>query len=184
MAKSKVESWLEEMERDAAEPAPRAAQDDYALLPSGEDALSVLWSPQPNSQARRQTVEDVLLSLGKLEPDKLLQARSIQATSRGKKIAQILQEMAAASELDIQQAVAQVFGFPFHPLDPKKIDRRAFEYLPSDFMKSRGCCGLRLEAGKFTLGMVDPADIFLLEEVQTPRHLQDHPRRRRLPVPH
>jgi type IV pilus assembly protein PilB len=166
MAKSKVESWLEEMERDAAEPAPAASEAAVALVPSGEEALSVLWSPQPAAPGRRQSVEEVLVANGKLEPDKLLQAKSIQSTSRGKKITQILLEMAAASEIDIQQAVAQVMGLPFEPIDPKHLDRRAFEYLPSDFMKTRGCCGLKLEEGRLTLGMVDPADIFLLEEAK------------------
>ena len=83
MPKSKVESWLDEMERDAAEPESRAAQTDFALLPSGEEALSVLWSPEPAALGRRQSVEEVLLANGKLEPDKLLQARSVQSTSRG-----------------------------------------------------------------------------------------------------
>jgi len=165
MAKSKVEAWLEEMERQAADP-DAGAEVDVALVPSGEEALGVLWSPQPCDLGRRKTVEDVLLAQGKLEGEKLLQARSVQATSRGKKITQILHEMAAVGEEDIQRAVAEVLGLAFEPIDPKKVDRRAFDYLSSEFMKTRGCCGIRLEEGRLTLGMVDPADIFLLEEVK------------------
>src|SRR5262249_38703655 len=43
---------------------------------------------------------------------------------------------------------------------------------PTEFMKTRGCCGLRLEEGKLTLGMVDPSDIFLLEEVKRKNNLK------------
>ncbi len=166
MAKSKVESWLEEMEREANAPEPDVAEAAAALVPSGEEALSVLWSPQPAEAGQRRTVEEILVAQGKLEGEKLLQARSVQATSRGKKITQILHEMAAVSEEDIQRAVAEFMGLAYEAIDPKKVDRRAFDYLPSEFMKTRGCCGLRIEEGKLTLGMVDPADIFLLEEVR------------------
>src|SRR5207344_1885799 len=67
---------------------------------------------------------------------------------------------------DIQKALAESMGLPYESIDPKKLDRRAFEFLATDFMKSRGCCGLRLDEGKLTLGMVDPSDIFLLEEIK------------------
>jgi type IV pilus assembly protein PilB len=166
MAKSKVESWLDEMEREAAVPEDVGVEATIALVPSNDEALSVLWAPQPADTARRTTVEDVLVSQGKLDGEKLLQARSIQATSRGKKMSQILHEMAAVSDEDIQRAVAHVMGLEYESIDPKKVDRRAFEYLPSEFMKTRGCCGLRFNEGRLTLGMADPSDVFLLEEVK------------------
>ena len=166
MSKSKVENWLDEMEREAATPEPVGAEAAVTLVPSGEEALSVLWSPEPGNTVTRRTVEEVLVSQGKLDGDKLLQARTILSNSRGKRMTQILMEMAAVGEEDIQRAVAEVVGFPFESIDPKRVDRRAFDYLPSEFMKTRGVCGLRLNEGKLTLGMVDPADVFLLEEVK------------------
>ncbi len=166
MAKSKVEAWLEEMEREAETPEPMGAEATVTLVPASEEALSVLWAPQPSDSGRHKTVEEILQAQGKLESEKLLQARTVQANSRGKKITQILHEMAAVSEEDIQLAVAQMMNLPFEALDPKHLDRRAFDYLPSEFMKARGCCGVRLDDGRLTLGMVDPADIFLLEEVK------------------
>jgi type IV pilus assembly protein PilB len=165
MAKSKVEAWLDEMEREAAEPEV-GAEAGAALVPSGEEGLAVLWSPEPADLGGRQTVEDILVAQGKLDAEKLLQARNVQATSRGKRITQILLEMAAVGEEDIQRALAQAMGLTFETIDPKHVERRAFDYLPSDFMKTRGCCGLHLENGQLTLGMVDPADVFLLEEVK------------------
>jgi len=166
MAKSKVEAWLEEMEKEADTPEPMGAEASVALVPASEEALAVLWAPQPSDSGRHKTIEEILQAHGKLDNDKLLQARTVQANSRGKKITQILHEMAAVSEDDIQKAVAELMGLKYESIDPKKIDRRAFDYLPSDFMKARGCCGVRLEEGRLTLGMVDPADIFLLEEIK------------------
>jgi type IV pilus assembly protein PilB len=166
MAKSKVESWLEQMEKEADVPEDVGVEATISLVPSNEEALAVLWAPQPADTAKRTTVEDVLVAQGKLDGDKLVQARSIQATSRGKKMSQILHEMAAVSEEDIQRAVAQVMGLQYESIDPKRVDRRAFDYLPSEFMKTRGCCGVRASEGKLTLGMADPSDVFLLEEVK------------------
>ena len=121
MPKSKVESWLQEMEREASTPEDLGVEATVALVPSNEEALAVLWAPQPADTAKRTTVEDILVAQGKLDGDKLLQARSIQSTSRGKKMSQILHEMAAVSDEDIQKAVAQVMGLEYEAIDAKKL---------------------------------------------------------------
>ena len=179
MAKSKVDQLLQEMEAEAGANAPivdtatgllslgELGGRGAPVAPSNGDALASLWSPDPAAGATaRKTVEDVLVAMGKIDQDKLLQARNVQNTSKSKKISQILQEMGAAGEEDIQQAVAEVVGLPYHHLDVKRLDRRAFDYLSSEFMKTRGCCGVRFDEGRLTLGMVDPADVFLLDEVK------------------
>src|SRR5262245_59323337 len=122
MAKSDVEDWLEEMEREAAmPPEPAAAQAAVALVPSSDEGLSELWSPQPGHE-RRRTVEEVLTAQGKLDAEKLLQARTVQTNSRGKKISQILLETGSVSEEDIQRALAETLGLDFEPINPKKVD--------------------------------------------------------------
>jgi type IV pilus assembly protein PilB len=176
MAKSKVDLWLSEMERDGATAggAPATATATAALdglgapiaCSTGGDALATLWAPGPQTASIRKTVEDVLLDMGLIDADKMGQARAVAAGARGKKVSQVLLEMGAVKEEDVQRALAQAMNLPFEAIDPKHVDRRAFEYLQGDFMKSRGCCGLRLEEGRLTLGMVDPADVFLLEEVR------------------
>jgi type IV pilus assembly protein PilB len=179
MAKSKVDQLLEEMEAEAGSNSP-VVDSATGLLPlagsggrgapvapSNGDALATLWAPDPAATLpTRKTVEDILVAMGKLDQDKLLQARTIQNTSKSKKISQILQEMGAAGEEDIQQALAEALGLQYHHLDAKRLDRRAFDYLPSEFMKTRGCCGVHFDDGRLTLGMVDPADVFLLDEVK------------------
>src|SRR4029079_15524037 len=98
MAKSKVESWLEEMEREAEAPEPLGAEAAVTLVPSSEEALAVLWAPEPADVAAKTSMEEILVAQGKLDKDKLIQARSVLANSRGKKITQILREMSAAEE--------------------------------------------------------------------------------------
>jgi type IV pilus assembly protein PilB len=182
MAKSKVDQWLEQMETEVAAvdvadslaTGVLPAQTDFAtvglgapLAPSSGDALATLWSPESApAGAPKKCVEEVLLAQGKIDHEKLLQARSIQNTSKSKKISQILQEMGAVKEEDVQQALAETLGLKYEALDPKRLDRRAFDFLPTEFMKGRGCAGVHADEGNLTLGMVDPADVFLVDEVK------------------
>ncbi|HVS71200.1 MAG TPA: GspE/PulE family protein [Phycisphaerae bacterium] len=143
--------------------APAAASD------GADEALRALWAPAPAAPRARKTLEDLLTAKGLLDTDKLLQAKSVLTTTRGKKLSQILLEMGAVPEEHLQQTLAELLNLPFEAINPKTLDRRAFEALPPDFMKSRGCCGLRREDGPggfLTLGMVDPADVFLLDEIK------------------
>jgi type IV pilus assembly protein PilB len=181
MAKSKVEKWLAEMEQevaaaeaaDAPQPAtsvlaaPVLHPGGGAPVPSaGEDALAALWAPDNAAPQRRKSVEEILTAQGHLDADKLLQAKSVQSTSRGKRLSQVLLEMGAVKEDDIQRAVAESLGYKFEAIDPKRLDRRAFDCLPTEFMKTRGCCGVHVDEQKLILGMVDPTDIFLLDEAR------------------
>ena len=167
MAKSKVDQWLNEMESGAAtDMTPLNGLGAPLPTSTDGDALSALWSPNPAAVTHRKTVEDILQAKGVIDADKVGQARSVAATARGKKISQILLEMGAAKEEEIQHAVAELVDLPYEAIDPKHVDRRPFELLTADFMKSHGCCGLDLQEGKLTLGMVDPADVFLLDSIR------------------
>jgi type IV pilus assembly protein PilB len=136
------------------------------LSSTGEESLAQLWSPPQGTAPVRRSIEDLLIEQGKMAMEVLLQARSVQSTSRGKRITQILLEMGAVKEEDLQRAVAESLGYPFETIDPKRVDRRAFDYLPVEYMKSRGCCGIRIDEGKLTVGMVDPTDVFLLDDIR------------------
>src|SRR5437016_5851208 len=111
MAKNKLDQWLTEMEQEVAVGESGGASSAVIgggkslhpglgapIASGGEDAMAALWSPASTPQ--RKTVEDILLASGALDPDKLGQARNVQATSRGKKISQVLLEMGAVKEED------------------------------------------------------------------------------------
>lgn len=132
---------------------------------NNDDALAALWTPDAQA-SQRKTVEDLLVEQGTVDAEKILQAKSVQATSRGKKLSQILLEMGAVKEEDVQRALAQVMGLTYQVVDIKLVDRRAFEFLNAEFMKSRGCCGVRIDESGLTLGVVDPADVFLVDELK------------------
>jgi type IV pilus assembly protein PilB len=157
VSKTKVDQWLAELENSTTTVAAEKLR-----IPA--DDLNI-WAPAAQSTARK-TVEDLLLAQGAIDLEKLQQARIVQQSARGKKISQILLEMSAVSEEAVQRALATLVNLPFEAVDPKGLDRRAYDLVPPELMKARGCIGLRLEDGRLTLGMVDPADVFLLDEVK------------------
>jgi type IV pilus assembly protein PilB len=157
VSKAKVDQWLAELESNTGTVAVEKVQ------PPADDLK--IWAPAQQTTARK-TVEDLLVAQGVIDLEKLAQARVVQQSARGKKVSQILLEMGAVTEEVVQRALATVVNLPFEAIDFKGLDRRAYDLLPADLMKSRGCIGLRLEEGRLTLGMVDPADVFLLDEVK------------------
>jgi type IV pilus assembly protein PilB len=172
MAKSNVEQMLSAMESDGivplgvtAPPTLAPGKPRPAQTPVADDPFAALFTPAAKTAARK-TVEDLLVIRGFVGPDQLLQARQVQTTTRGKKLTQILLEMGAVKEEAVQAAVAEVMGLPFEAVDFRKLERRAYELLPADYMKARGCICLKIEENKITLGLVDPADVFLVEEVK------------------
>lgn len=166
---SKVEQWLNEMEQESglAPPAPPGSAPNAertSLAPSAE-TLTELWAPAQQTPTRK-TVEDLLLETGLIDAGQLQQARQLQTNSRGKRIGQILLEMGAVKEDQLQQTLATILNLPFEAVDFKAISPKLFELLPIEFMKNRGCMPLREEKGKLVLGLVDPANIFLIDEIK------------------
>ncbi len=143
-----------------------SAQGGFGDSPHPEEFLQNLWTPNQQPAARK-TVEEILLENGHVTQEQLQQARTLQNTARGKKISQILLEIGAVQEEHVQEATANILRLPFETVDMRLVHKKAYDLLPADFMRQRGCICLRIDdAGKLTLGMVDPANVFLLDEIK------------------
>jgi len=156
-------SRIEQTDSGQIDPLAMPAAEQSAGAPSA-DAIAELWSP--GAANVRVSVEDLLLKEGAIDAAMLRQARQVQANSRGKKISQILLEMGHVKEEQVQRALAVTLNKPYQDVDFKDIPPDAFGKLSTDFMKQRGCICLNLVDGRLTLGMVDPADVFLVDEVK------------------
>jgi type IV pilus assembly protein PilB len=144
----------------AAPSAPQSTGADNA-----QSDISI-WSPEGKA-AERIAPEAWLVARGYLDSRKLEEAKRLQQASRGRKLMQVLLDMGAAEETHIQQAIATSMRLNYFEIDPKDLDRRVVDLLPQDFMRARGCIALEQHrGGPLTLGMVDPANVFLLDDVQ------------------
>ena len=98
MAKSKIDQWLEELESEA-ETVEIAASVTPAAAPAPaaqSEGVADLWKPQ-GLQTARKSLEELLVDQGAIDAGQLLQAKTVQQNSRGKKLSQILVEMGAES---------------------------------------------------------------------------------------
>jgi type IV pilus assembly protein PilB len=136
-----------------------------AVDPMDEASEAAIWSPTTAPQ-RRKTVEDLLLESGVINDQQLLQARTTQAQSAGKSVAQILVSMNVAAEAQVLGALAETMGLAFVTPDKANVDERTFELLTADYCRAKNVLPIRQEDGKLLLAVTDPTNVFLIDEAR------------------
>src|SRR5665213_698529 len=126
--------------------------------------LDILW--QPLSAPPSQNVEGLLLETGHVTEAQLVQARMMAAQTPGKSLAQVLVSMRVADEAVILSAVARSLGLSFEQPEPEQIDPEVFQLLATPYIQKHGIVPFRFDAGRLVVGVVDPNNIFLLDEVR------------------
>ncbi|MDW8261775.1 MAG: type II secretion system ATPase GspE [Phycisphaerales bacterium] len=139
-------------------------QGDDGPAGAGEGEPEALWSPEPHTT--RRSVESLLLERGQITEEQLAQARSVQQQTPGKTLAQILLTMNAATEAQVLSALAETLGLPFEVPERSRIEQSAFELLPVDYIRRHLVLPMRLEDKTLVIGMVDPTNVFLLDEIR------------------
>jgi len=126
--------------------------------------FETLW--EPTAATTRKSVEDLLLERGHITEEQLDQARKVAVQTPGKTLAQILLTMNAASEAQILSAVAEHLGVPFETPDKSQVNNDAFALLPLDYIRKQLVLPMRFEGNAVVVGLADPANVFLLDEVR------------------
>ncbi|HEY2587382.1 MAG TPA: ATPase, T2SS/T4P/T4SS family [Tepidisphaeraceae bacterium] len=126
--------------------------------------FQTLW--EPTATTERKSVEALLLERKQITEEQLDQARKVAAQTPGKTLVQILQTMNAASEPQILAAVAETLGMAFETPEKLKIEMEAFNHLPLDFVRKNLVLPMRIEGNTLVVGMADPANVFMLDEVR------------------
>ena len=129
-----------------------------------EVGVQELWSPPKKVQ--RKTVDQLLLERGQITGDQLDQALQVQAKMPGKPIAQVLLSMNAASEAQILSALAETLDLPFQSPLKDPTTKEAFGLLSLEYIKKYQIVPLRCEEDILIVGMVDPSNVFILDEVK------------------
>jgi type IV pilus assembly protein PilB len=152
--------------RSTTSDAPGAAATAVAHPPAapGDDEIVSLW--QPTQAVARKSIEQLLLERGQINESHLEQARQLAAKTPGKSLAQLLLQMNAASEAQILAAQAETLGMGFEQPDRSQVDAQAFELLPADYIRKQLVLPLRFEGKALVVGMSDPANVFLIDEVK------------------
>jgi len=108
--------------------------------------LSNLYSPQEDTPAHVRDVADVLCEMGNITDEQLSAVRQLQAEKPGSEIAQIIRELKVADEPVISMAKAGLYGFEFRHVEPEDVDRKAFDKLDLNYVKSNHIMPVAIQA--------------------------------------
>ncbi len=113
-------------------------------------------------------VGDLLVERELISPDQLDQALARQNQQPGMKklLGEVLVEMGFATEEQVMAVLADAYGVPFARLTPKLVDPRVIEELPREFLEKNRVVPLFCVEGKLTVAMHEPANVFVIEEVE------------------
>ncbi len=139
-----------------------------ALPADQHRAVSELWSPdqEETSQQSPADIVELLESRGQLTAEQANQVRAVARQAPGKTARQILLEQGVDAK-PVQQAAAELADLNFeevdndHPELGKYLDR-----LGLSFCEQQQILPLRVQGNRLVLGVVDPDNLALLDEVR------------------
>ena len=122
-------------------------------------------NPPPTHAPPR--VGDLLLEKGLITQAQIEQALQHQKDS-GKKalLGEILVNLKFVTEAQVMEAVSESYGVPFARIDPTLADPNLAELIPREFCDKHQVIPLFLVEGRLTLAVNEPANVFIVEEVQ------------------
>lgn len=115
----------------------------------------------------RQPLGQLLLGRGVVAPAQLETALAEQRRAPGKRLlGEILVESRLCSEEQVAEALAGSYGVPFARIHPRLADPKVISVLPRDFVERERVVPLFLVEGVLTIAVVEPANLFLLDEIR------------------
>src|SRR5260221_4902106 len=107
------------------------------------------------------------LARGLLKPKQLERAVEDQRRSNHQKLlGEVLVELRLCTEDQITEALAQAYGVPYARISPRIADPKVIAVLPKEFLEKHQVLPLFLVEGKLTVAVPEPANVFLVEEVE------------------
>jgi type IV pilus assembly protein PilB len=117
--------------------------------------------------AQRKPLGQLLLDKGLLKPEHLERALEEQRRSNHQKLlGEILVEMRFCSEDQITESLAEAYGVPYARVSPRVADPKVIAILPKEFLEKHCVLPLFLVEGVLTVAVPEPANVFLLEEIE------------------
>jgi len=140
----------------------------------GDDAFTGIFMPphEPTDPAgpALRTLKSMLEGAGAVSQQMLTMAESVMKQSPGRRLSDVLLDLDGVDAAAVQRVVAEHVGLEFASIDRSDIDGsvdgRTLQRLTVAFAKEHQIIPLRSESGRVTLGVVQPDDVFLLDEVR------------------
>lgn len=124
-----------------------------------------LWRPEDANGVPRGAA-GALLEKGKINLEQLDAATKRQKEDPRLSVLDALVEANAIDESTALQAIATYFNLSYQSIRPEDVDKHTFSLLDPDFIKRECVLPIRRDGEKVLVGISDPADIFLVDEVK------------------
>jgi type IV pilus assembly protein PilB len=116
---------------------------------------------------QRKPLGQLLLAKGLIQQDQLDNALEEQKRSGHQKLlGELLVELRICTEDQIVEALAQAYAVPYARVSPKIADPKVIQVLPKEFLEKHQTLPLYLVEGVLTVAVSEPANVFLLEEIE------------------
>src|SRR3982751_3680481 len=116
---------------------------------------------------QRKPLGELLLAKNLLSQEQLERALDEQRRSNHQKLlGEILVELHICTEDQITEALAQAYGVPYARVSPRVADPKVIAVLPKEFLEKHQVLPLFLVEGVLTVAVPEPANVFLLEEIE------------------
>jgi type IV pilus assembly protein PilB len=124
--------------------------------------------PAPSIDAApRMPIGEMLVKRGVITTSQLEQALEHQRQKGHKKLlGEVLVELNFATEQQVLEVLAETYGVPFVSQTARIADPKIVELLSRDFLEEHKVLPLFLVRGVLTVAVPEPANLFLVEEVQ------------------
>jgi type IV pilus assembly protein PilB len=115
----------------------------------------------------RKPLGQLLLDRGLVKPEQLERALDEQRRSNHQKLlGEVLVELRICTEDQITEALAQAYGVPYARISPRIADPKVIATLPKEFLEKHQVLPLFLVDGLLTVAVPEPANVFLVEEIE------------------
>ncbi|WP_428939934.1 GspE/PulE family protein [Fontivita pretiosa] len=117
--------------------------------------------------ATRKPLGQLLLGKGIIQPEQLERALDEQKRSNHQKLlGEVMVELGFCTEDQITEALAEAYGVPYARISPRVADPKVIPILPREFLEKHQVLPLFLVEGVLTVAVSEPANVFLLEELE------------------
>jgi type IV pilus assembly protein PilB len=109
----------------------------------------------------------LLIEKGILQPDQLDRALAEQRRGNHQKLlGEVLVELRLATDDQVTESLAGGYGIPYARISPRVADPKIISVLPREFLEKHQVLPLFLVEGILTVAVPEPANVFLLEEIE------------------
>ncbi len=121
--------------------------------------------PAQNVPPVRRRIGDLFVEHGLIDEQQLAEALEVQRQTGGR-LGEILIGLGHISSMDSSRILAERLGMPFVDLDASALDELIVQRIPEEIARRYRAIPLEESDGIMRVAMVDPTDVFALDDLQ------------------